>query len=131
MNPKFNLRRCVNLFALLAMTSLLTGCVGVGAVYPHTTKRSPEVRGRVLDAKTKLPIKGAKIEFMESPHHTIFSDKNGCFRMKATRNFHWGRNFAGGDMPMPKMGTMVVSHPDYLTADVIDNGDIFLQPKRK
>ena len=100
--------------------------------YPHTTERSKEVHGRVLDAQTRLPIKGAKIEFLQSPHHPTYTDADGYFRMKAAKNFHTGVNLAGGDEPMPKMSDKIISHPNYVIANLDgsgDIGDVFLQPK--
>jgi hypothetical protein len=114
---------CLILISLLAATCLLTGCI-----YPHTSERSEEVRGRVLDAKTRIPIEDAKIYFAESPHHPTYSDAKGNFRMKATRNFHWSGNVAGGSWPYPKTGFIEISHPNYLTAGA-ENGDNLLQPK--
>jgi len=112
------------------MAWLLSGC---GAMfYPHTTERSKEVRGRVLDAETRLPIKGAKIYLVEPTHHSAYTDANGYFRMKATRNFHTGVNLAGGDDPMPKQNDMDITHEKYLPhygrwgGDI---GDVLLKPK--
>ena len=101
-------------------------------LYPHTTERSQEVRGRVLDAQTRLPIKGAKISLYQSPHHPTHTDENGCFRLKATRNFHTGVNLAGGDDPMPKPNDMEISHEGYESQYGRwggDIGDVLLKPK--
>ena len=102
---------------------------------PHTTQRSEELRGRVLDAKTRMPIQGAKVAFLQSPHHPTYTDAEGYFRMKATKQFHWGRDMAGGDQPRPKHTDLQVSHMDYVTEPQIWQGHgfdplkILLEPK--
>ena len=104
---------------------------------PHTTQRSQELRGRVLDAKTLTPIKGAKVEFLQSPHHPTYTDAEGYFRMKATKQFHWGRDLAGGDQPPPKHNDLKVSHKDYVTKYPLpdergfDPLSIRLEPQKK
>ncbi len=97
MNQPTKLRSCFTLATLLVAAVLFSGCGAM--LYPHTTERSQEVRGRVLDAQTRLPIKGAKISLYQSPHHPTHTDGNGYFRLKATRNFHTGVNLAGGEDP--------------------------------
>jgi hypothetical protein len=106
---------------------LLTGCI-----YPHTSERSSEVRGRVLDSQTHLPLKGAKICFVQKPQYPTYTDANGRFQMKARRNFHWSGNAGGGSWPFPKIGSKIISHPNYVTIGWDgsgDAGDILLQPK--
>jgi hypothetical protein len=86
----------------------------------------------VLDAETRLPIKGAKISFDESPHHPTYSDRNGYFRMKARKNFHWGGNAAGGSWPFPKQDDMGITHEGYVARGgrwAGNLGDILLKPK--
>jgi hypothetical protein len=68
---------------------LLTGCLPI----PHTTPRSDDVHGRVLDAITHAPIQGAKVFFDASPHHPTYTDEAGYFHRKAIRNFHWAYVF--------------------------------------
>src|ERR1041385_5022179 len=71
-------------FILLApLLSLITGCI-----YPHTTQRSPEVFGRVLDARNGTPIKSAKVFLTGHPAVSCATDRTGRFRLKATDNFH-------------------------------------------
>ena len=124
MNQRKNLQSC---FILLATTWLLTGCI-----YPHTSPRSAAVRGRVLDAQTHLPIKGAKVYFVQAPEYPTYTDANGRFQIKAIRNFHWSGNVAGGSWPDPKISLRNISHEKYVTRSEDwsgDAGDIFLQPK--
>jgi hypothetical protein len=125
MNQSTKLRSCYTLAIFPVIACLLSGCV-------HTSQRSVEVRGRVLDAETHLPIKGVRIRFAESPHHPTYTDGNGCFKMKARTQIHWGGNAAGGSWPSPKTSLMGASHPDYhgiareWSGDI---GDVLLKPK--
>jgi hypothetical protein len=93
---------------LFLILLLLTGCI-----YPHTSERAKEVRGRVLDAKTRLPIKDAKIYFCDPPHHETRTDADGYFRMKAAKNFHWLSGADGSGFPNPKSNGICISHKDY------------------
>jgi len=108
---------------------LLTGCVPI----PHTTERSPEVCGRVLDARTRAPIQGAKVFLIQAPDHAAYTDVSGYFQLKAARNFHLAYVLAGerGHWPERKVGSMEIYHPNYLpvcggwSGNV---GDILLKP---
>ena len=118
------------LLSLLTVTWLLSGCAVM--IYPHTTERSGEVRGRVLDAKTFLPIVGAEVCFVQDPPCFTYTDTNGRFHMKAVRNFHWLSGAGGSGYPNRKMATRNISQTNYVTRTGDwdgDAGDILLQPK--
>jgi hypothetical protein len=114
---------------------LLAGCLP----FPHTTERSPEVRGRVLDAITHTPVQGAKIFLSDHPDVACWSDSAGHFRLRATSNFHWGLTVPEGDWPRRKYwGSAVaiscVGYEDYTQNGpddwrLTDKGDILLKPK--
>src|ERR1700722_11462606 len=87
--------RALRLMPIVAVAGLLTGCI-------HTTPRSGEVRGRVLDAITHVPIQGAKIFFVSSPHHAVYTDSAGCFHRKAIRNLHFFYGVPEGHWPTPQ-----------------------------
>jgi hypothetical protein len=115
-------------FALVANLILLTGCI-----YPHTTPRSNAADGRVLDAKTHAPVQHAEISLNQSPHHATYTDKNGYFHLKATRNFILLGIAPDGVWPDEKDDIMKISHPKYETVWGTwgtNAGDIFLQPKQ-
>lgn len=114
MNQQKNLQNYFTLFTLLAAIWLLSGCAGF---YPHTSERSNEVHGRVLDAKTHLPIKGAKVYFCDPPHHATHTDADGYFRMKAAKNFHWLAGADGSGYPNAKSNGICISHEGYLIRD--------------
>ncbi|HEU6449381.1 MAG TPA: hypothetical protein VFV23_13195 [Verrucomicrobiae bacterium] len=116
------------LIALVLVMFLVGGCLP----WPHTTPRSNAASGRVLDAKTHQPIKGAAVELNTSPNHTTYTDTNGYFYLKATRNFHWGYTPPEGEWPANKDNAMKISHPNYLPVWGVwgtNAGDIFLTPK--
>jgi len=111
-----------------AIICLASGCVPI----PHTTLRSPEIRGHVIDAVTHAPIQGAKVYLRQSPHHTIYTDANGYFDLEETRNFHWAYNDGGG-LPDNKDNYIEISHTNYVSYGFFDilggnAGDIVLKP---
>jgi hypothetical protein len=117
---------------ILVLASV-SGCLPI----PHTTDRSGELTGRVLDAHTHLPIEGAKVSFVKKPHHLIFTDATGHFDLQPTRNFHWAYVPPEGDWPQGKDNVVTVSHPNYSPQDLLpymvgnkDVGDILLNPKQ-
>ena len=61
----------------------LTGCL-----YPHTSPRSPEISGSILDARSHAPVQGAEVSLSGHPQVSSTSDAVGHFRLRATRNFH-------------------------------------------
>jgi hypothetical protein len=89
----------------ILVLGLLTGCIP----YVHSNERSADIRGRVLDANTHIPLKGAEIRFAQAPPHTTRTDSNGYFHMKATRNWHYLAVAPDGDWPDNKDNTIVIS----------------------
>lgn len=125
---KYSFKIALPFLTLLALVlSLMGGCLP----WPHTTPRSAEVWGRVLDAKTHAPIQGAKVCFVQDPPHTTYTDKDGYFHMPATRNFHLGYT-EGGGWPDNKIASMVISHTNYFPVggDWSGNVEILLKPKK-
>ena len=108
---------------------LLAGCF-----WPHTTLRSGPVTGRVLDARSRIPIQGVEVGLNTPPHHFVRTDTNGCFRLEVIRQFHWGYVPPEGECPQRKDPIMIVKHPGYkpkwLAAGYNGNtmGDILLVP---
>jgi hypothetical protein len=130
--------RCMRLVPLVLVVALLSGCI---LPYPHTTERSAEVRGRVLDARTVAPIQGAKVFLSEHPTVSCTSDATGQFRLRPTHNFHVAvAGPEGADLPRGEdWGLAVtVSHKNYVTYvqhgpddhRLTDKGDILLEPKQ-
>ena len=110
---------------------LLTGCVP----FPHTTERSPEVQGRVLDARTHAPIQGAKVSLTQSPQLSTYTDAAGHFRLRATRNFHLAYIAPEGHWPNRRDNYVAISHTNYFPFGFDDYmggniGDILLKPKQ-
>jgi hypothetical protein len=115
-------------YACALLFIFLTGCLP----YPHTTERSPEVSGTVIDARTRAPIQGAKVFLVQSPHHTTYTDVNGHFDLEATRNVHLGIITPGSDWPDRKDSVMEITHTNYLPIGGTWNGnagEILLQPQ--
>ncbi len=121
----------MRLAAYILVVPLLTGCL-----YPHTTRRSSEVYGRILDARTHAPVQDAKVFLTEHPKVLCTSDAAGRFRLKETHNFVLlvgfgdGPGWPGGDYWWPNI---TVSRTNYVEqkigGDFPDKGDIFLVPE--
>ena len=116
--------------AAMPFLCLIIGCLPV----PHTTERSAEVQGRVVDARTHVPIQGAKVFLTESPQVSTYTDADGHFHFKATRNFHLAYVPPEGDWPKRKDNYIEISHTNYLPYGFDDYmggnmGDILLKPK--
>jgi hypothetical protein len=95
-----------------------SGCISG----PHKDERSPEVRGRVVDAQTHHPIADARIALQEHPSIATRSDSSGSYRLHATHNVHLV-SFLGicaSDFPTGKYygDGLRVSHPLYETQDI-------------
>ena len=127
--------RYLKLIVCTQLMALLTGCM---IPFPHTTQRSPEVHGRVLDARTHAPIQGATVFLTEYPKVSCTSDADGYFRLKATHNFHLLFIVAGeaGHWPSGKdwLPYITVARTNYaahrIRGIVPPEGDIFLKPKQ-
>jgi len=112
MNQPTKLRSYSTVATLFAVVWLLSGCIS-----PHTSPRCPEIRGKVVDAKTHLPIKGAKVCFIEPPFdNTTYTDAEGCFVMKASKNFHWQAGADSSGYPPPKSNGLRITHENYLAS---------------
>lgn len=125
----------MRIIVLAVLLGLLTGCI-----YPHRTERSPEIFGRVIDARSGIPIKSAKVFLTDHPTVSDTTDAAGKFHLKATSNFHLVGIPPEGDWPARKYwgASVTVSHPMYTEftqrgADdwrLTDKGDILLKPKQ-
>jgi len=125
--PLNYLRLCVCAAALV----LLCGCLP----YPHRTVRSPEIRGRVLDARTHEPIEGANVFLKYHTNIASRTDSFGCFHVKATHNFHLGVLPPEGHWPQRKYygSHFIASHTNYFSGEVsaypTNQGAVLLKPK--
>ena len=97
----------------------LSGCVWP---VPHKSERSPEVRGRVIDAVTHLPIAKATVALHNHPSIMARTDRTGAYRVQATHNVHLVTflGMCSSDFPQGKYyGDEVdVSHPLYQTNQI-------------
>ena len=104
----------------MALVSVgLSGCIWP---VPHTSQRSPEVSGRVLDATTQAPIAKAKVALHDCPSVTTATDNSGSFVLRATHNFHYASRMGmcWTDLPEGKQygPSIEVSHPRYVAAQI-------------
>ena len=109
-------RFCCLFFAVLA----LSGCV---VPAPSVDQRSPTVSGRVLDAVTKQPVKGAVVMLHEHPSYKARTDGDGIYRIRARHNVHLllilgicGEQIPEGNYY--RADELDISHPLYETARI-------------
>jgi hypothetical protein len=97
----------------------LSGCV---VPAPHTSQRSPEVRGRVIDATTQLPIGNVTVALHEHPSIMARTDDSGAYRIRATHNIHLARLLGPCTSELPAGQNygdeLDVSHPLYHTKQI-------------
>ena len=127
---KTNINNFIRYVGLIVLLALLSGCLP----WPHSTPRAAEVQGRVLDSRTHIPIQGAAVFLVQSPHHTTYTDENGYFTLKATQNFHFGIVPPEGDWPDRKDNYVQITHTNYFPYGFDDYaggemGNILLRPK--
>lgn len=100
-------KRCF-IFAA-GVSALLTGCL-----IPHTSERSPQIRGQVVDSRTGEPISNAKVRWLEQSSPSDVTDLNGTFSLPESKNWHvlyWGH----ADVPNHGRHSRIlfVTHSDY------------------
>lgn len=122
---------------VLCVMGLITfnGCLPI----PHTSLRSPEIQGRVLDAQTQKPVAGAKVFLTEHPQVSTQTDSAGYFRIKERRKFHPAVTVPEGDWPPSEYWgcALTVTHTNYVTYvqngpddwRLADKGDLLVEPK--
>lgn len=112
---------------LLAVITAL-GCI-VPVPIPGRERVSPEVRGRIIDGKTKNPVPGVEVKVVtwrgsgEGKRPATRTDNEGRFHLPADKHFY----LVAFATPCPVYHfpatgehsyTLVVSHPDYETLQV-------------
>ncbi len=58
-------------------------------IRPYSSERSPAVSGTLLDERTRTPVAGAEVFFTYYPQLHSKSDKDGSFKISATRYHYW------------------------------------------
>ena len=111
--------------ALRIIPLILIFCSLTSCVLPdfHTTWRSQEVGGQVLDESIHAPIEGAKIFFTYHTNLWCRSDTNGCYLIKETHNWHCLIFIGAGnseDWPPREVWDpyITISHTNYITREV-------------
>jgi hypothetical protein len=107
---------------LLLIVTLLSGCI---LPWPHTSWRSGEYRGRILDERNRAPIEGAKIFNTEHSNVYCTSGADGRFWLKATYNWHFGYTMTppeSFDYPRGETWTsgITITHADYISCQIVE-----------
>jgi hypothetical protein len=104
----------------VALASIaLSGCA---VPAPSVDERSPAVSGRVVDATTQQPIKGAIVALHEHPSYKTRTDQAGIYRIRARHNVQLllVLGICGEEIPWPK----------YYKADELDFSHPLYEPLR-
>ena len=93
---------------MAASALVFSGCVPAPAV----DERSPAVSGRVVDAVTGHPIKGATVMLHAHPSYKAHTDSDGAYRIRARHNVRLflTLGICGGEIP----------EGDYYNADQLE-----------
>src|SRR6185369_4603642 len=92
----------MRLLAIALLLPLLAGCVplcppvGYMTIWPYTSERSPEISGTLLDERTRTPVAGAEVFFTYCPQLHTKSDRDGSFKINATRYHYWTTSYGPG-----------------------------------
>ena len=110
------MRNLLSSLLVAPLALVLSGCL----IYPHTSERSPEIRGRVFDADTRQPIAGAKVSWLEQSRSSTKTDAAGAYTLHKTHNLHWMVSGpCASDWPMGRdLECLWVSHLDYAPTNV-------------
>ena len=108
-------------FPIILLLPLLTGCVpfpgGYVKIWPYSSERSAEITGTVLDERTQTPVAGAEVFFTYYPKLHDKSDRNGNFKIRATRYHYWTTLYgAGGEVTShspPMSSDIMISHTNW------------------
>src|ERR1035438_4421584 len=107
--------------ALLIAVASLSGCVVV--VFPHTTRISPEIEGRVVDSRTRMPVDQALVQMVDRPKVAALSRADGSFVLPHARNWHalWWGTYDGIDVHLPEgkapSSKLRISRLNYITSE--------------
>jgi len=126
--------KLVILSAAIVFANLFSGCV---IPCPHTSARSSEITGRVVDANTGLPITGAKIQpldYIRSSNSVpaiipdlnttpvAVSEVDGCFKLPRTKNMRWTKTVLApcyvGVTDGKYYSLYIVTKPGYVPVDL-------------
>jgi hypothetical protein len=141
MSPNQNVERmAVSRFAQVIFSAfavfaiLLSGCV---IPCPHTSVRSFEITGRVVDARTGLPITGARIQPLDYIRRSnsvpaiipdlattpvAVSEVDGHFKLPRTKNMLWTKTVLApcyvGVTDGKRYSLYIVTKPGYVPVDL-------------
>ena len=105
----------MRLLLIILVLSLLTGCVVL-------CERSAEVSGMLLDERTRTPVSGADVIFNTDPKLCSKSDKDGRFKISATRYHTWysGGTLGGASDPCgPSLyPEITITHTNFATRQI-------------
>ena len=112
----------MRLLPIILVLPLLTGCVAYPVIWPYTSERSVEVSGTLLDERTQTSISGADVFFTSDPKLHAKSDKDGRFRISATRYHYWITwETVGGEcksLDSPLGPEIIITHTNWATRQI-------------
>ena len=134
MNQSIKPKNLFTATVLLIAMCMFPGCI----IYPHTSEKSPNRSGKILDISSRDPVAGAKIFITGHPSNSCRTDQEGNFFLRSTHNFHLFvllANGCSGSRGKIWGDCITIRHPQYKTfEESLDdlrsntNGVFFLMP---
>lgn len=95
---------------------------GYMTIWPYSSERSAAISGTLLDERTRTPVAGADVVFTEDPQLHSKSDKDGNFRISATRYHYWTTSYGPGGKveshKWPLHSELRITHTNWATREM-------------
>ena len=118
----------MRLLPIPLLLPLLTGCVplcppvGYMTIWPYSSERSAAISGTLLDERTRTPVAGADVVFTEDTQLHTKSDRNGNFKINATRYHYWTTSYGPGGKveshKWPLHSDIRITHTNWATREI-------------
>jgi hypothetical protein len=118
----------MRLLPIPLLLPLLTGCVplcppvGYMTIWPYSSERSAAISGTLLDERTRTPVAGADVVFTEDTQLNTKSDRNGNFKINATRYHYWTTSYGPGGKveshKWPLHSDIRITHTNWATREI-------------
>ena len=116
----------MRLLPITLVLPLLTGCVpfpgGYVTIWPYSSERSAAISGTLLDEHTRTPVVGAEVFFTYCPQLHSKSDRDGSFKISATRYHYWITGYGPGgkveSCKSPLYPEITITHTNWATREI-------------
>ena len=112
----------VGVLVLLVVAAFVFGVPipgGYMKIWPYSSERSAEISGQLLDERTGTPVAGAEVFFTYCPGLHTKSDRDGRFKISATRYLYWTTYYGPGGRVQPTKSPLTpeitITHTNWAT----------------